>query len=777
METTPEARVFQLVLTEELRRPEFLTPDEVVGGWQGLFPNLATSLPTPYPIYGHDEEQVVTHGYPVLRSDGIRQLERTLDCLVSTEVEYRLDVQWEGAADKGAVMAERDRFHRSLSLILENVFMNDYGRGMADVFLLFLSTEVVRAVSQVPKLVRMADRLAGDDVGNRHRRTIAEVLGGLIQRAAHGASDRLRSLAQVRLAPKVSPLLNVICADQLLLTESRPSMEMSALDGYLRSRFHCDIETLNATLDNSIARLSQLMVRRSELGELLTLAAGTSIDLTTPRTLLEPRLLKALARADLLAAIGMSRAQASMCRDLGLSLKRFELLAALRRRIVTMTRRGNQFVLTEPTARGAVAPTTRPFDFTAPGVVDNSVRRFGLVYDLTNFTALLEDVRKKGRMAEEKALQFMYVFQNRLEEIRRDHRLIFEKFLGDGAFYSSRRALRILAAACEIQLAYDRLRRSGFPFDQGIRMALNHGVYRLLPMLNSDREIRRFEFFGHGIVELARLTTGKSTREIAEIAELLIHSGYDEAAVERFLAPVAAARSATPAAPGTRAYTAVIDNQGELVNEGIVLTFPFLEHLEAELEVLSFTEVVEHGVRWLLFPLDPERPGPYQVGLRYLGVARLKGLAPMELVEAAVWTDIPAEARILSEESSLIDLLRRMGQAGSDPDAGDPGDGSTIDEDLVVLSYLDADGTRQWVFGRHRASDDVLLQAIQMPMQVPTQAEEEPVETWLFRNRYELERLYQGVRRSDPGTTVQVAPLRRRSGYVGCFLAAPYKAP
>ena len=45
--------------------------------------------------------------------------------------------------------------------------------------------------------------------------------------------------------------------------------------------------------------------------------------------------------------------------------------------------------------------------------------RFGLVYDLTNFTAILEEVRKKGPKAEEKALQFMYIFQSRLDEIRR----------------------------------------------------------------------------------------------------------------------------------------------------------------------------------------------------------------------------------------------------------------------------------------------------------------------------------------------------------------------
>jgi len=776
VETTPDTRVFQLVLSDGLRRPVVLTSDEVAGGWRTLFPNLAACLPPPYPIFGADEEQVVTYGYPVLRSDGIRQLHRSLDTLVGAEVEYRLASEFDQTVDKRGVMAERNRLHRSLSLIMENVFMNDYGRGITEVFLLYLSSEVVRAVSQVPKLVRMVDRLCDDEAATRHRNVIAGILGGIIQRAAHGASDRLRTLAQVRLAPRISPLLGMICSDHLLLTESRLTEQMPSLDAYLRTRFRTDLATLDSVLENAIRRLSHLMARQSALGELLASAAGINIDLTRSWTLLEPRLLRALLSADLLDSIGLSKTQAAVYRELGLNLKRFELLAALRRRIVIMVRRGNQLVLAEPSVRGSVAPTTRPYDFTSPGVVDTSVRRFGLVYDLTNFTAILEEVRKKGRIAEEKALQFMYVFQNRLEEIRNDHRLIFEKFLGDGGFYSSRRALRVLAAACEIQQAYDRLRRSGFPFDQGIRIALNHGVYRLLPMLGSDREIRRFEFFGHGIVELSRLTTGKSSREVAEIAEFLIHSGYDVSKVESFLAPIAEARSADRSATD-RPYKAALDGHGELVNEGIVLTLDFVEHLEKELDVPSFTEVYEHGVRWLLFPLDPDRPGPFQVGLRFLGVARLKGLAPLELAEASVWTEIPADAQIITETSSLVALLRRLGHGSVDPAALDDGPPSTIDEDLVIVTYLDPDGSRCWVFGRHRAGDDVLLQAIHMPMQIPFVNDDEPVETWLFRNRFELERLYQGIRRTDTGATIPVSPLRSKKGYVGCFLAAPHKAP
>jgi hypothetical protein len=619
----------------------------------------------------------------------------------------------------------------------------------------------------------MADSAACE----RHRQSIAGAIGGLIQRAAHSASDHLRSLAQVRLTPRVTPLLSIVCTDHLLLTEPRPSADMPSLDGYLQARFNVDLASLERTLDRALSRLSQLMARRPEVGRLLTTATGINHDLTMPWTVLEPRLLSALADAQLLDSVGLNKSHAALLRELGLTLKRFELLAALRRRIIVLSQHGDHLVLTEPASRRSIAPTTRPYDFTAPGVVDNSVRRFGLVYDLTNFTATLEDVRKKGRLAEEKALQFMYVFQNRLEEIRHDHRLIFEKFLGDGAFYSARRALRTLAAACRIQQAYDRLRRSGFPFDQGIRIALNYGVYRLLPMLGSDREIRRFEFFGHGIVELARLTTGKSTREVAEIAEFLIRSGYDTAEVDSFLAPLARARGASRASDERR-YTASLDEHGELINEGIVLTWEFVEQLEAEIEGRSFEQLTEHDTSWLLMPLDPSRPGSWLVGLRALGVARLKGLDPIGLAEAAVWTERPDGATAFDGTASLTGALRSLAQSGDAPEpAIEAGTDTTIDADLVVLTYLDRTDTRRWIFGRHRASDDVLLKAVQMPMQLPASAADEALEAWLFRNRFELEQLYHSVYGTDGGSTIPVAPLRQRKGYVACFLAAPHKAP
>ena len=76
---------FRQVLQDELRTPVYLTQDEVDGGWCDLFPVLAESLPAPFPIFGRDEERVVTWGYPLLLSDGILKLRRDLDGLVEAE--------------------------------------------------------------------------------------------------------------------------------------------------------------------------------------------------------------------------------------------------------------------------------------------------------------------------------------------------------------------------------------------------------------------------------------------------------------------------------------------------------------------------------------------------------------------------------------------------------------------------------------------------------------------------------------------------------------------
>jgi hypothetical protein len=768
-------QTFQRVFTEDLKPPSFLTPEEVRGAWKDLFPELAACLPAPYPIFGSDEERIITYGYPLLVSEGIRKLRRELDKLVEMELGRRLGLPIEDTRDKKKVTAQRERYLRGVSSVIENVLMNDYGRGLIEVYLLFHSGDVVRSLGQVAKQARLHRSDIDQERTDEIRHAIAAIVAETIQRAAMRAADRLRQLADGPTTIRMSPVLSSLCQERLLLTESRAPADLKRLSGYLHFRMGQDVKTLVRAVDHALKRLNDLVRRHPEIGSLLNTAGPSKLRLDQIKTLLDPPLLDALEAAKLVSALDLSPDQLRLLRELGLRLKSFELLATLRRRIQPMERQGSRLVLSGPSSATAIAPSTRPFDFAAPGVVESLVRRCGLVYDLTNFTAVLEEVRKGGKAAEEKALQFMYVFQNRLEEIRHSRVLNFEKFLGDGALYSSRRAIRVLGAAAEIQLMYNQLRRSGFPFDQGIRIAMNYGSYRLLPMFNRGGGPLRFEFFGHGIVELARLTTGKSTREVEEIAEFLVHSGYDPREVDSFLAPLAEARSGHGVA-GSRNYIATIDERGELINEGMVLTLRFLEELQKEVDGAPGGALRFDDIDWAVLALDPEDPDTLHVGLRLLGVARLKGLAPLELVEAVVWEHLPAEPEPVPVCQSLIELLRRLDQSDRADDQPQTPT-AKIPDDLVVLTFLDADNQRKWVFGEYRHADDVLLHAVQIPMRSPELGPDEPLETWLFRNRSELAKLYEGVRRETPGNATPLAGLRQLDRYTACFLAAPHRAP
>src|SRR5207237_3249875 len=167
----------------------------------------------------------------------------------------------------------------------------------------------------------------------------------------------------------------------------------------------------------------------------------------------------------------------------------------------------------------AYSRATRPMDFGKPGVVDPMVHRFGLIYDISAFSETLGNIRRGGRKEEVSSYRQMLLFQRRLETIAQRHLLQFEKFLGDGAFYTTRRALRLVHAAVEIQRNYSDMKRKGFAFNKGLRIAINYGYYRLLPLrTGSDPSDRITEFYGPGIVELSRLTTGKANKEIEEIA-------------------------------------------------------------------------------------------------------------------------------------------------------------------------------------------------------------------------------------------------------------------
>lgn len=764
---------FRRVLALELRRPVFLTDEDITGEWQVMLPQFAASLPAPFPIFSPDEQRVLTWGYPAKLSGGFRRLHQQLERQVGREIEYRL-LSSPDSDDRRKVMQGRDRWVLSLENVLQNAILNDYGRGLVEVFLLLLSSDIQQTLSKVPRFMqsRMGDRAQGEEV----RIQLATIFGGLLSRAGFAAAERVRNLAETPSNIGTSPVLKLIREDPLLLVETRPPSAPGRLSILMPSTSHGDVGVLLKLAERVRQQLASVLQDRPDLRGVVRHVCGRTFDPKGPFAALEPRLLDLLRSAGYARSFELERAELGLLRSLGLRLKAIELVAALRQRVVMMEPLpGGGWTIRLKGEPVEVASSTRPLDFTDRGVIDSAVHRYGLIYDLTDFTTVLEEVRKAGRTAEEKALEFMYVFQRHTEVIRERRRLSFEKFLGDGAFFSARRAARTLAAACEIQSAYDQLRQRGFPFDKGLRIAVNSAEYRLLPMRESRAGQVEYEFFGHGIVELARLTTGKSTRELEEVAELLVHAGYDPDEVEKFLTPLIENRGARTSACERR-YSATLDTKGELVNEGIVLTLPFVASLEKELDELLVVEGNFDGCRWLVVELDPDRAGPVTVGLRIIGMARLKGLPLLELVEAIPWGVEYGEVQPASSRAGLIAKLRQLSSPGNHRKDDRAHHEESIPEDLVVIRFQTPSGDDRWIIGQHREADDMVLHGLTMRLSVPQTTDEKPVELWLFQNRHELAKMYSVLRRDSSGVATPMAQLREQPGFQAWILAAPHRA-
>lgn len=729
-------------------------------------------VPDPFPVFNADEDDIIAWGYPVQRSEGIRRLKVQLERQIGRELEF-LHLDEADLDDRRKVVAGRDAITTSLEGLFLNAMLNDYGRSLVEVLLLSLSVDIQRLMAAVPRF--LARRTESPLDAARAVRQLASMLGAQILKGAAQAGDRIRKLSDGPIRGENSPFFDLLCRDPLLLVEASIPRDSGRLAFLLSSRTRVGTGALLQLSRTIGERFAEAVQRHPEWKGMVRHVCGGDFRPDGPDAGLEPAFL------DLIKDIGWSRdldlgeAEMARLRDFGIRLKGLELVAIMRNGIIPVGRDAEgRWTASIRGRTTTIAASTRPYDFTAHGVVDSAVFRFGLIYDLTNFTAVLQEVRKAGRTAEEQALQFMYVFQSRTEEIRVARRLIFEKFLGDGAFFSARRASRVLAAAIEIQSAYDQLRQAGFPFDQGLRIAVNAAEYRLLPMGLGPSGQPAYEFFGHGIVELARLTTGKSTREVAQVAELLVHAGYDPEEVDEFLRPLIEAR-VSKTGGSTRPYQVSLDSHGDLINEGIVVTLAFIKALAQELDECAIWEGSLDEMRWLVINAVPGGDTPVAVGLRMLGVARLKGLAPVELVEAIAWPETNSNLKRYKGPLDLVESLRRVGGHRPMDDEAEAADVPEIPDDVVVISFEDASGVQRWIIGSYRTADDVVVHALSIPLVVPDDAGS--TEMWLFKSRFELSEMYQVLQRESSGVSQPMSQLREQRRFQAWFLAAPHRAP
>jgi hypothetical protein len=754
----------------------FLTPAERAGRWRQLFGDGAARVPQPYWLFSDADQEPLVLGFPLRVSAEWETFGREVGHLIDAEIAYRRAMAQQEAVSKAALVDQRRAMVAKLTDTLENAYLHDYGQRLPEVLLLAFTREASERLRAASRALAVAARQIAPRVIDEIRYATAQRLADVTHRARTQALDRLRR-ADALVPTAASRVFADLLRDDLLpFAEVRFGPDLRELTSFLQGSLHLDAARFRALFQTTSEQLQALRAQDPAFDRVLTAMDPEAPTLAADRQLFSTAVLDLLEVWPNPATPRLSADLRRLLIDLAQRCKRLEVIGTLRDRLVPVEEHGFRTVAQIHGQVVQLSGSTRPLDFTAPGVLSSVVRRYGLLYDLVEFTQLIEELRRRGRSSEEQAMRRMVEFLAALDGIQVRNRLKFEKFLGDGAFYSARNARSVFQAAAELRLLYEDLRQHGFPFDRGLRLAINVGTYHLLPMMSSSVDRPHFEFFGHGLVELVRLTTGKTTHDVEDITDFLVASGYDLQRVLEFLEPVRHGKRFADVVAG-RPYAAFIAENGELVNLGGVLTESFLQDFESERGDRPLAEADAYGTRWLMVATAPAgEPGPW-VALRFLGTARLKGLDPTPLVETMVFDQLPPGAVAIAPASRLQPTLLRLAGADREPADAQETTPADVDKRLCVVSVLEDEATRTWYIGRFEDEVEALLNAFRVKLAPVGLKDGEPFESWLFQRRGDLAMLYQGLRRHSSGATVPLEDLRRRDGYFTCLLAAPHRSP
>jgi len=650
------------------QRPEsatFLLPADVERTLRDLFTQPEMLLPHPLKIYPADETQQPMLGFPVSESPLLKELDTKLDRWLAEETTFQV-TRATDAKEKAQLAFTV--YIGGLMKAAENALMSNLLSDYHAVFWLAHSFDLARQFGGLPRRISSVDMQAGRTLGDtlKYRifgRWVSETRQQMTELSAKAGSllegEEQRGLQFFRLLQD----------DVLILTEEFIGPDLRELRSFLNGYLRRDFQSFRDSFERLRSTATDLLQRERNFRAALPLFGANPDQGVNLALLLDPRFEDFLFDHPA-AQNAVTREEREQFQLIARRVREFAVLNQLRRGIVwTHTLPDGEVVSADRRNATSYSRSTRPMDFGRPGVVDPMIHRFGMIYDISAFSETLGKIRRGGGKEEIRSYRQMLLFQRKLDTIAQRHLLQFEKFLGDGAFYTTRRALRLMRAAVEIQRFYSEMRRKGFSFNKGLRIALNYGYYRLLPMkTTADSSERINEFYGPGIVELSRLTTGKATKEIDDIAAFLIQHGYDQTKVQQFFAPLRGV-DFVDHTQQAREYYAYLDANGHLVNEGLVASSAFLQELSNELsqEAQQLYRVRTAFGNYIGFA--PAVPGVELVGVRLLGSVSLKGLDRVEIGEIVPFVAGEAEEVTPIDVPELLMMLLRHQLHEEDDDA------------------------------------------------------------------------------------------------------------
>lgn len=639
----------------------FLLGSELGRTLEEIFPRAEALLPKPYKIFPADETQGPMLGFPVADAPVLRELDVKLDRWLAEEVAWQAGRQQQ-AREKAQVACSA--YMTQLMRLAENALMANLLSDYHAVFWLAHSFDLARQFSSIPRRVSTFDMQIGRTQGDAFKYRIF----------AKWVNDTREAMAQ--LATRASPVLDgeeqrgvqffrLLTDDVLILTEEFIGPDLRELRSFVTGYLRRDFQTFRDSIERMREIALDLLQKDRTFRASLPLFGATAEQGIPMALLLDTRFQNFLFEQNAIQA-AVTREDREQFQLIARRLREFAVLNQLRRGITMMTVTDDQIVSSDKRA-SVYSRSTRPMDFGRNGVVDPMVHRFGLMYDISNFTETLGNIRRGGRKEEVSSYRQMLLFQRQLDSIATRHLLQFEKFLGDGAFFTTRRALRLVRAAVEVQRCYADVRRKGFAFNKGVRIAINFGYYRLLPMKGTGNE-KIMEFYGPGIVELSRLTTGKANKEIEEFASFLITHGYNPGSVQSFFAPLARGVDVIDHTQHAREFYSYVNASGHLVNEGIVASFSLLQELSNELTGEG-QQLFRLRAPWATYiGFAPSLSGLEYIGVRLIGMVSLKGLDEVDVGEVVPFAPGEVEATPMESTEVLVRAIRQEFHHERDPD-------------------------------------------------------------------------------------------------------------
>ncbi|HEY0158526.1 MAG TPA: hypothetical protein VGF28_14685 [Thermoanaerobaculia bacterium] len=589
----------------------------------------AEVLPVPAKIFLLDELEPKGYGFPLTRASALDDLESRFERWAKEMLEQRghdttRSREHMASYREQVVKMARNASESSVLADYHSVFWLLHTQQLSNQFALFVRNAIQAGLGR-----EEVDRL---------------------KYVLHG-----KWAATMRDSVPVTGFVKVILDNPLIAAEEFISPDLRELRAYFEGYLRRDFNAFKTAFELLRTNAADLLSRDRILRRATTLLGYPESGTPSVVMLLDQRIWQLFSEhPSFKAPAALSTIDATAPK-----LLEFFIVQALRRGILWMKTSPEGENVADDRTGAVYSRAIRPMNFGRRGVVEPIVYRYGLVYDITSFTETLGEIARGGKNEEHTSYRQMLEFQRELTDITRRHGMTFEKFLGDGAFYTSRRATRTVHAAISIQKFYSNARAKGFAFNKGMRIALNYGYYRILPMQISAEGSQIMEFYGPGIVELSRLTTGKTTKELEDVQHLLLAHGYDQNDVYRFFAPLSRSVDTADVAQQQREFYAYVNENGHLINEGIVVSIPFLQQLS--------TELLEDGQKvyrlrapfnvYLGFP-TPGEPDSY-LGIRLLGSVSLKGIGMQEIAEVVSLQADEAEISLIDEPKPLVQLLQQ----------------------------------------------------------------------------------------------------------------------